>query len=47
LMVVGLFYGVDGEGDGPEAVVMRSLRMIEQDFPGLPELEALHIELMK
>jgi len=43
----GLFYGIDGEGYGPEAVVMRSLGMVEQDFPGLPELEALHIELVK
>ena len=43
----GLFRGVDGKGDGPEAVVMRSLGMVEQYLPGLPELEALHIELVE
>ena len=30
----------------PEAVVILTLRMVEEDFPDLPELEAFHIELV-
>ena len=32
-----LFRGIDGEGDGPEAVVMGALGMVIEDLPGLSE----------
>ena len=38
--------GVYGEGDGPEAVVMRSLGMVEEDLPRLAELVPLDVELV-
>jgi len=40
-----LFCGVDGEGDGPEAVVVGALGVVEQDLPRLAELIPLHVEL--
>ena len=42
-----MFCGVDGEGDGPEAIVVGPLGMIKADFAGFCELEAFDVELMK
>ena len=42
----GLLGGEDCEGNGPEAVIVRSLRVVEQDLPRLPELVAFYIELV-
>jgi hypothetical protein len=40
----GLFYGVDGEGDGPETIIVSAFGVVEQDLTGLPELVSLYVE---
>ena len=40
---LGLFCGVNGEGDGPEAVIVSSLGMVEQQLPRLGEFALLRI----
>ena len=42
----GLFCGVDGEGDSPEAVVVGALGVVEEDLPRLAELVPLDVELV-
>jgi hypothetical protein len=42
-----LFCCVDGEGGGPEAVVVCSLRMIVEDLSRLAELVSFDVQLMK
>ena len=44
---LSLFCGVDGEGDGPEAVVVCSLGVIVEDLPRLAELVSFDVQLMK
>jgi len=39
----GLFSGVDGEGNGSEAVVVGALMMVEEQFPRLGALAMFDI----
>jgi len=41
-----LFCGVHGQGEGPEAVVVGALGMVEENLPGFSELVAFDIELV-
>ena len=43
----GLFCGVDGEGDGPEAVVVGALGVVVEDFTCFTELEAFDVEFLE
>ena len=42
-----MFGGVGGEGDGPESVVVSSLRMIEKELPRLTKLVAFNVQLVE
>lgn len=42
----GLFCGEYGQRNGLEAVVVRPLRVVEQDLARFPELVALYVEFV-
>jgi len=42
-----MFGGVHGQRDGPEAVVMRPIRVVEMDLAGLDEFVAFYVEFVE